>query len=226
MPRPRPPRRLGLSGKLLLLTIPLVMIAGMLIYVPAIANFRMNRLNDKLAAANTAALVLDAAPSGLVPESLSRQILTSIGARAVAIKMGQQRRLLASADLPPQIDHDVDMRQLTVWAAIVDSFEIMLETGNQSIRVVGPAPGGAQFIEVVIDEEPLRQAMYRFSRNLLLISLGIAVLTAALVYLALHFLFVRPMRRLTASMVGFHENPESSARIIVPSQRGDEIGVA
>ena len=52
------------------------------------------------------------------------------------------------------------------------------------------------------------------------------MLTAGLVYLALHYLFVRPMRRLTASLVGFHENPESSARIIVPSQRGDEIGVA
>ena len=39
-------------------------------------------------------------------------------------------------------------------------------------------------------------------------------------------LFVRPMRRLTANLVGFHENPESAARIIVPSQRGDEIGVA
>ena len=58
-PRRKPPRRLGLSGKLLLLTIPLVMIAEILIYVPAIANFRMNRLNDRLAAANTAALVLD-----------------------------------------------------------------------------------------------------------------------------------------------------------------------
>src|SRR5947209_11501067 len=68
--------------------------------------------------------------------------------------------------------------------------------------------------------------MYRFSRNPLLVSLGIAMLTAGLVYLALHYLFVRPMRRLTASLVGFHENPESSARIIVPSQRGDEIGVA
>ena len=86
------------------------MIAEILIYVPAIANFRMNRLNDRLAAANTAALVLDAAPSGMVPDSLARQILTSIGARAVAIKMGQQRRLLASADLPAAIDHDVDMR--------------------------------------------------------------------------------------------------------------------
>ncbi len=225
-PRGKLPRRLGLSGKLFLLTIPLVAIACMLIYVPAIANFRMNRLNDRLAAANTAALVLDAAPSGMVPDSLARQILTSIGARAVAIKLGQQRRLLASADLPASIDHDIDMRAMTVWDAISGSFHMMLETGNQTIRVVGPAPGGAQFIETVVDEKPLRQAMYRFSRNLLIVGLLIGILTAGLVYVSLHFLFVRPMRRLTASMVGFHENPESAARIIVPSQRGDEIGVA
>src|SRR6187551_4067917 len=120
-PGPKPPRRLGLSGKLLLLTIPLVMIAAILLYVPAIANFWVNRLNDRLAAANTAALVLDAAPLGMVPDSLARQILTSVGARAVAIKMGQQRRLLASADLPASIDHDIDMRTMTVWSAIVES---------------------------------------------------------------------------------------------------------
>jgi signal transduction histidine kinase len=224
--RARPRRRLGLSGKLLLLTIPLVMIAEVLIYVPSIANFWMNRLNAKLASANTAALVLDAAPSGMVPESLAREILDSIGARAVAIKLGQQRRLLASANLPPAIDHDVDMRELTAWSSIVDSFEMMLETGNQAIRIIGPASGGGQFIEVVVDEAPLRKAMYLFSRNLLLVSLAIAILTAALVYFALHFLFVRPMRRLTESLVSFHENPESSARIIVPSNRSDEIGVA
>src|SRR5215471_10092578 len=119
--RPGPLRGLGLSGKLFLLTIPLVAIACMLIYVPAIANFWTNRLNDRLAAANTAALVLDAAPSGMVPDSLARQILTSIGARAVAIKMGQQRRLLASADLPASIDHDIDTRALTAWGAITGS---------------------------------------------------------------------------------------------------------
>jgi signal transduction histidine kinase len=220
------PRRLGLSGKLLLLTIPLVMIAAVLIYVPAIANFWTNRLNDRLAAANTAALVLDAAPLGMVPDSLARQILTSIGARGVAIKMGQQRRLLASADLPAAIDHDIDLREITAWSSIMNSLRMMAETGDQAIRVVGPAPGSAQFIEVVIDEKPLRRAMYRFSRNLLEVTLLLAVFTVALVYLALHFLFVRPMRRLTASLVAFHEDPESSDRIIVPSQRGDEIGVA
>ena len=80
--------RIGLSGKLLVLTILFVMVAEVLIYVPSIANFRLNWLNDRLAAAHTAALVLDAAPSGMVPESLAKQILNSIGARAVAMKMG------------------------------------------------------------------------------------------------------------------------------------------
>lgn len=224
--RPGGSRRLGLSGKLLLLTVPLVMIAAILLYVPAIANFWVNRLNDRVAAANTAALVLDAAPLGMVPDSLSREILKSINARAVAIKMGQQRRLLASDNLPTAIGHDIDLRDMTVWEAITGSFRMMLETGNQAIRIVGPGVGNAQFIEIVTDELPLRQSMYRFSRNVVVVALIIAVLTAGLVYLALHYLFVRPMRRLTASLVGFHENPESSAGIIVPSQRSDEIGVA
>ena len=68
-PRPTLRARIGLSGKLLFLTILFVMVAEILIYVPSIANFRLNWLNDRLAAAHTAALVLDAAPSGMVPES-------------------------------------------------------------------------------------------------------------------------------------------------------------
>ena len=100
-PGPRKPR-VGLSGKLLLLTILFVMVAEILIYVPSVANFRLNWLNDRLAAAHTAALVLDAAPSGMVPESLANQILSSIGARAVAMKMGNQRRLLAASNMPTE----------------------------------------------------------------------------------------------------------------------------
>src|SRR6267142_1248098 len=94
---PRP----GLSGKLLVLTILFVMIAEVLIYVPSIANFRLSWLNDRLSAAYTAALVFEAAPGGMVPEPVARQILDSIGARAVAVKMGQQRRLLAASETPP-----------------------------------------------------------------------------------------------------------------------------
>src|SRR5689334_8114152 len=125
-PRPGQQRvgwRLGLSGKLLMLTILFVMISEALIYVPSIANFRLSWLNDRLAAAHTAALVLDAAPSGMVPESLAKQILNSVGARAVAMKMGTQRRLLAASELPSSIDHDIDMRDMSAWRAIADAFE-------------------------------------------------------------------------------------------------------
>src|SRR6185369_4326906 len=133
---------LGLSGKLLVLTILFVMISEALIYVPSIANFRLNWLNDRLAAAHTAALVLDAAPSGMVPESLARQILGSVGARAVAMKTGTQRRLLAASEMPPTIQHDIDMRDMSWFRAIFDAFDTLWSDDNDVMRVVGPAPMG------------------------------------------------------------------------------------
>ncbi len=51
-------------------------------------------------------------------------------------------------------------------------------------------------------------------------------MTAALVYLSLQWLLVRPMRRMTASMTRFREDPEDASRMIVPSGRADEIGLA
>jgi signal transduction histidine kinase len=225
-PAPARASRPGLSSKLLVLTILFVMIAEVLIYVPSIANFRLNWLNDRLAAAYTAALVLDAAPSGMVPDSLAKQILDSIGAHAVAMKMGKQRRLLAVSGTLPEIDHDFDMREVSAFDAIYDAFAALIFSDKGVMRVVGPAPMGGEFIEIVMDEPPLRAAMLRFSVNILLLSLVISAITATLVYLALHYMFVRPMRRITANMTAFREDPESVDRIIAPSGRNDEIGTA
>jgi signal transduction histidine kinase len=225
-PRPRLPR-FGLSSRLLVLTILFVMIAEVLIYMPSIANFRLNWLNDRLAAAHTAALVLDAAPSGMVPESLARQILQSVGARTVAMKMGPQRRLLAVTEMPSTIHHDIDMRDVSWFRAIVDAFDTLLFGGDRDLmRVVGHAPMGGDFLEIVLDETPLRDAMLRFSRNILVLSLIISGITAMLVYFALHYMLVRPMRRITANMVAFRADPENPARVILPSRRQDEVGLA
>jgi signal transduction histidine kinase len=218
--------RLGLSGKLLVLTLLFVMIAEVLIYVPSIANFRLNWLNDRLSAAYTAALVLETAPNG-VSDTAKRQILDSIGAHAVAVKMGQQRQPLAvSDDMPPAIHHDIDTRDMPWHRAIIEAFETLLCADNDVMRVMGPAPMGGEFVEIVLNEQPLRQAMLGFSVRILILSLIISAITAALVYLALHFLLVRPMRRMTANMVAFRADPENPARIIAASDRHDEIGTA
>ncbi|MGZ9103804.1 MAG: sensor histidine kinase [Rhodoplanes sp.] len=220
--------RFGLSGQLLVLTILFVMLAEVLIYVPSVANFRLSWLSDRLAAAHTAALVLDAAPSGMVPESLARQILASIDARAVAMKTGKQRSLLATTEWPAgEVVQNVDVRDASPINAIVDAFDILLVARDSDlVRAVGPAPRGGEFVEIVLAVGPLKQAMWRYSRNVLLLSLIISVITAALVYLALHFLFVRPLHRIIANMTTFRADPENPSRIIAPSRRTDELGVA
>ena len=226
--RPEPVRasRFGLSGKLLVLTILFVMIAEVLIYVPSVANFRVVWLKDRLATAYTAALVLDAAPNGVVSDPLAKKILDSIGARAVAMKMGNSRRMLAIDDMPPDVAATFDMRDVRAFDVIVDAFATMLKNKNDVMRVVGPAPMGGEYIDLIMNERPLRRAMLRYSVDILLLSLIISAITATLVYLALHYMFVRPMRGVTANMTAFRADPENADRIIIPSGRDDEIGTA
>lgn len=218
---------LGLSGKLLLLTALFVMVGEILVFVPTIANYRIAWLSDRLASAHTAALVLDAAPDGMISDDLTRELLESVGAKAVAMKKGDSRRLLAFSEMPPQIDNEVDMRDISKFQAVVDAFDTIFSTRTYDVmRVVGPAPSGGEFVEIVIDEEPLRRSMIKFSLNILTLSLAIAAVTGVFVYGTLVWLFVRPMRRLTAHMVAFGHAPEDAARIIRPSGRRDEIGIA
>jgi signal transduction histidine kinase len=223
--------RFGLSGKLLLLTILFVMIAEVLIYVPSIANFRLNWLSDRVAVARTVSIVLNAqTPESEkinLPAKVVQEILDSVGAKTIAVKMGNQRKLLAVNDLPQEIHHNVDLRESTpahaVWAALKTLF---VRSDSDIVRVVGRGPPGSDFIEIVIEEGPLREKMFEFSRNILLLSLLISAITAALVYLSLHYLFVRPLNLLTTKMIRFREDPEDASRIVVPSGRADEIGVA
>jgi signal transduction histidine kinase len=222
-PAPPPRIRFGLSAKLLVLTVLFVMLAEICIYVPSIANFRLTWLTNKLGAAHTAALVFDAAPD--VPEQLSRQILDSIGARALAMKLGQQRRLLATTEMPSEVLQDVDIRDMRPMRAIVEAFRTLLVAKDTDLlRAVGPAPVGGQFVEIVIPEGPLRNAMWIYSRNIMVLSIAISAISAALVYFSLHYLFVRPLYRITANMASFRADPEDQARILAPTSRHDEIG--
>jgi signal transduction histidine kinase len=222
-PAPPPRTRFGLSAKLLVLTVMFVMLAEICIYVPSIANFRLTWLTNKLGAAHTAALVFDAAPD--VPEQLSREILDSIGARALAMKLGQQRRLLATTEMPSEVLQDVDIRDMRPMRAIVEAFRTLLVAKDTDLlRAVGPAPVGGQFVEIVIPEGPLRNAMWIYSRNIMVLSIAISAISAALVYSALHVLFVRPLYRITANMASFRADPEDQGRILAPTSRHDEIG--
>lgn len=222
----RRPALFGLSARLLLLTILFVMLAEVLIYVPSVANFRRTWLSDRLAAAQIASLVLDASPSERLSGELEAKLLAGVGARAIAVRGGGVRRLLALEGMPPQVDRSIDLRNAPWPDLIRDAIATLVSPATRPIRVVGHGMGGADFVEIILDERPLREAMIEFSRNILLLSLLISGITAGLVYLALQWVIVGPVRRLSANIAAFADDPEDLSRVIAASGRADEIGVA
>ena len=218
--------RFGLASRLLALVSCFVMLAEIAIYVPSIANFRNNWLRDRLSAANTAAMVFEAAPADMVPEELAASILASVGARTIVLKMKDTRRLLAASDMPPQIDDDFDLRAPDAWTSIVAAFGALAARDGRILKVTGAAPRGAEYIEITLDETPLRAAMRAYSVNILLLSLFISAIVAGLAVFAIHLMVLRPVRQLTSSIMQFGADPENAARIIEPSGRTHEIGVA
>jgi signal transduction histidine kinase len=215
----------GLSARLLLLTILFVMIAEVLIYVPSIANFRQTWLNDRIAAAQIAAMVLDAAPEESLPEDLELRLLQGVGAQAIALRGGGRRSLLAISDVPPEVSKSIDLRDAKWIDLVSDAFDALFNPADKPIRVIGHGMG-IDFVEIILDQRPLRAAMLDFSRNILLLSLFISLITASLVYLTLQWVIVRPVRRLTGNIAEFSGNPEDASRVIQPTDRADEIGLA
>lgn len=233
----------GLSAKLLALTLLFVMLAEVLIFVPSIANFRATWLGERLGAARLASLAAEAAPKGAVPARVRNELLGTAQVRSVAIKLGDVRREVLPPDQPLKVDASYDLRPDPAWSAwehlewrlslIGDALAVFLAPEGRTILVMGhPAAGQGStfgphdFVEIVLPQAPLRAAMVRYALNILGLSVIISMIAAALVYLALNMLLVRPMMRITRSMLRFSEKPEDPGRIIAPSPRRDEIGTA
>ncbi len=217
----------GLSFRLLILTIFFVMLAEFFIYAPSIGRFRLVYLEERLASASLAILALQAAPENMVSDDMERDLMSHVGAYSAALSRPGAGRLMLMIEYPQVVPTTYDLRKASFFGLIRDAFVTLLIDEDRLIRVIGPAPmePGA-LLEIVMEEAPLRTEMLEFSKRILALSLIISIFTAALVYLSLHLLMVRPMRRMTASMVAFREDPENASQSQRTSGRRDEIGLA
>jgi signal transduction histidine kinase len=223
-----PPLGKSLSARVLLLTIAFVMLSEVLIYAPSAGRFRLEYLRERLATAHVAILALLATPNNMVSDALQAELLQHAGAYVVALKRpdGVKLMMRAKSGVPP-VAATYNLPQRTFFGLIGDALETLWHGGNRVIRVIGASPKDPHaVVEVVIDEGPMRLALIDYSERILWLSIVISLITAALVYLSLQWLMIRPMRRLTEAMVAFRDDPEDLSATIQPSQRSDEIGVA
>jgi signal transduction histidine kinase len=216
----------SLSNKLLLLTLVFVMVAEVLVYIPSIAGFRNMWLQEKLDTAALVAMATSVRPMPGLPEDLERRMLQSIGVEAIALRSEGQRWMISTGPTPTDVAVHHDLRWLKPMDSIRAAFATLFSTGDRLVMVSGPPPAGSDRFEIVVREAHLRDAMLGYSRNILLLSLAISVITAILVYTALRLLFVRPMQRLSQNIVAFSGAPEDASTVIQPTGRRDEIGVA
>src|SRR5437879_194483 len=217
----------SLSARLLVLTIFFVMVSEVLIFVPSVARFRMTYLDNHIASGHLAALALAASPSGRIDQALTNELLAHVGAHAVILHRpdGEVRMLDSAMPPPAEVTFDLTKGNVPIW--IQRSLETLFSRGNRIMRVLGPSamePGAT--VELLLDEAPLRRELRRFGIRILELSIVISLTTAALVYLSLQWFLVRPMRRITARMTAFREDPDDASRRIAPSGRRDEIGGA
>lgn len=217
----------SLSWQLLALTTLFVMMASILIYFPSAARYYHDLLAGRLASAQIAVLALDEVRDTELSPMLRNELLANAGVRLVALKRNNTRRLYLAESMPPNVNVEIDLRRATLVDLMLASADSILFGEGRILRVQGtPRLGGGDFIEVLVDETPIRDDMVTYSIRTLVLSLIIALVTSGLVFATLFYSFVRPMQRVTQSMVRFQERPDDAQRIIAPSDRLDELGQA
>ena len=223
----RPSAVRGLSARLLLLTVMFLLLAEFLIWAPSISRFRKVYLEQRISDAHLASLALDATPDNMVSKELEIELLVHAGAHGIMLRKPGRKILMLSTKMPPSVDLTIDLGRGSFPVWVRDAFQALARNENRILRVIGVAPNDAGVgIEVILDETPMRQAMYAYSGRILQLSIVISLITAGFLYFSLQWLLVGPIYRLTHAMTEFRDNPEDETRTISPSGRDDEIGVA
>jgi signal transduction histidine kinase len=213
-----------LSGRFLGLTILFVVIAEVLIFVPSIARFRTDYLQNRLELAQIAALTLLATPDEVVAPDLEKELLRTAEVLNVVLRRDDVRELVLETRPAPPVVRTYDLSKASSLASMRSALRVLLSKHDRIIRVIGQTQQGMRSeIEVSLHEWPLRNALVDHAQRILLISLAISVATATLLFLAVRWLIVRPMSRVVAHMTAYRDDPEDPSRIIAPESGAREL---
>ncbi len=211
-----------LSGRFLILTITFVMISEVFIFVPSVARFRQDYLQNRLERAQIASLVLLA--NDMIDPSLEAELLQNAEVFNVVLLRDKARELMLSSPVPSPVVATYDLREPHTLSLMRAALHRLITPGDEVIRVIGdPVRKGGIEIEVTMATGPLRAAMIDYGVRVFLLSLVISVITGALLFFAVRRLMVRPIKQVVADMVSYCMAPEDARRIITPASKVREL---
>ena len=212
----------SLSGRFLILTTIFVMLAEILIFVPSIARFREEYLQNRLERAQIASLALLA--DDMITSELEEELLKNAEVFNVVLRRDEVRQLVLATPMPQPIDATFDLRDGTPMVLIRDAMMRLVEPENKVIRVIGaPTRQAGLLIEVTMETTQLRAAMLDYGVRILILSAVISIFTAGLLFIAVRAILVKPIRGVVGHMQRYAAAPEDARRIINPNAGVTEL---
>lgn len=212
----------SLSGRFVVLTTVVVMLAEILILVPSVAQFRIEYLNARLERAQIASLALLA--TDRIGPQVAEELLRNAEVYNVVLRRDVSRELILSSPLPGTIRASYDLRDVGRFEAMGDALMQLVDTSDSVIRVIGaPVQQAGLEIEITLDAKPLCDAMWAYLWDT---SKVITVVAVALLLITLYFarlLVLNPIRRLIDSMQAYAAKPKDARQIITPQSTLSEV---
>jgi signal transduction histidine kinase len=224
----RAPRRLAI--RLAWLTVITLLVAEAMFVVPSMVRHRAEWLDRRMNEAQLAGAAAALAPAGTVDPATRDELLRLASAAAIYLEQPGQPpiRLFPDAGLPPAAP--LDLAQESPLEAVARTAMAIFAGGNDVFAVTSPSPlRPGVTITVALRERDLHAAMLAHARHAGIVSLVLAAVAGVLLYIALLYVLVRPMRRLTESIAAFRADPERSTPLDETDfarHRQDEIASA
>ena len=223
-------RRHDLPVQLLMLTITFVFVAEILVFIPSVANYRHEWLQERVERAHLASVAFQQAPDNQLSDTAIQNLFAGAGVLAIRIDIDGRSLLVQAPDA--MLDWSLEQRPVDITSPnkivlVRDAIYNLLAPDNAYLNVMGrPVSSPGVMVDLLIEKETLRKDMLRFGAGIIGLSIFISFIVAGAIYLSLLWIFVRPMVRLTDNMAHFQQKPEDAARLMRPSGRKDEIGEA
>ena len=212
------------------------MVAGVLVFLPSLGR-AMQVYGERLVIElERGALAFEVLGSGDPEDSsigdnfsqqqaqaLQLQLLKETDWIAFAARLPGNRSILTGP--PPEQDRWLRLDQDGPFRQIGLALQVTHDFGQPKIvRISGQTRDGLGQVDIWLEDQPLRKELRGYAVRIFFISLGISFFAAALVYLSLRRLIVRPIERLRRALATFAQRPGDPRSLLKPSNRRDEIG--
>lgn len=217
----------SLPGQLLMVIVSLTAFGLVLVYFPAMAVHRLDWMEREVELAYRASLAADvAADAGGIADMTVDRLLGDQMIAVSFVRDGRNELVLYRGQVQGE-QVQTDLRKASWLDHLVDTIDALWAPDGRLLRISAMPQGRPdESIDLIIFEQELKAELSAYSARLLAYFTGVAVLLGGVIYLAMFFLFVRPMRQLASAMMHFRDDPSDPTRRISPSGSRNEIGRA